>query len=37
MKIRLRSAFGTYAGGMARFRRICADIAAKGYEGFRFS
>ncbi len=29
--------FMPYAGGMARFRRICADIAAKGYEGFRFS
>jgi len=23
-----------YAGGMARYRAICDDIAAKGYEGF---
>jgi hypothetical protein len=26
--------FMPYAGGMARYRKICADIAAKGYEGF---
>jgi hypothetical protein len=23
-----------YAGGMARYRAICDDVAAKGYEGF---
>ena len=23
-----------YAGGMARYRQICAEVAAKGYEGF---
>ena len=27
--------FMPYAGGMARYRGICADVAAKGYEGFR--
>ena len=26
--------FMPYAGGMARFRGICDDVAAKGYEGF---
>jgi len=26
--------FMPYAGGMARYRAICDDIAAKGYEGF---
>jgi len=26
--------FMPYAGGMARYRRICAEVAAKGYEGF---
>ncbi|MDO9706913.1 flavin-containing monooxygenase [Paracraurococcus lichenis] len=26
--------FMPYAGGMARYREICADIAARGYEGF---
>jgi cation diffusion facilitator CzcD-associated flavoprotein CzcO len=26
--------FMPYVGGMARYRGICADIAAKGYEGF---
>jgi cation diffusion facilitator CzcD-associated flavoprotein CzcO len=26
--------FMPYAGGMARYREICADVAAKGYEGF---
>jgi cation diffusion facilitator CzcD-associated flavoprotein CzcO len=26
--------FMPYAGGMAQYRRICADVAAKGYEGF---
>ncbi len=29
--------FMPYAGGMARYRQICADIAAKGYEGFVLS
>ena len=29
--------FMPYAGGMARYRRICADVAAKGYEGFTLS
>ena len=23
-----------YAGGMARYRAICDDVAARGYEGF---
>ena len=27
-------AFLAYAGGMARYREICADVAAKNYEGF---
>jgi cation diffusion facilitator CzcD-associated flavoprotein CzcO len=27
--------FMPYAGGMARYRGICAEVAAKGYEGFR--
>jgi cation diffusion facilitator CzcD-associated flavoprotein CzcO len=26
--------FMPYAGGMARYREICRDVAAKGYEGF---
>jgi cation diffusion facilitator CzcD-associated flavoprotein CzcO len=26
--------FMPYAGGMARYRQICEDVAAKGYEGF---
>lgn len=26
--------FMPYAGGLARYRAICADVAAKGYEGF---
>ena len=26
--------FMPYAGGMARYRKICDDVAAKGYEGF---
>ena len=26
--------FMPYAGGMARYRRICDDVAANGYEGF---
>jgi hypothetical protein len=26
--------FMPYAGGMARYREICAEVAAKGYEGF---
>jgi len=29
--------FMPYAGGMARYRAICDDVAAKGYEGFVFS
>jgi len=29
--------FMPYAGGMAHYRKICAEVAAKGYEGFRFS
>jgi cation diffusion facilitator CzcD-associated flavoprotein CzcO len=29
--------FMPYAGGMARYRQHCADIAAKGYEGFKLS
>jgi cation diffusion facilitator CzcD-associated flavoprotein CzcO len=29
--------FLPYAGGMARYRAICADVAAKGYEGFAFA
>ena len=27
--------FMPYAGGMAHFRQICADVAARNYEGFR--
>ncbi|MES2710890.1 MAG: NAD(P)/FAD-dependent oxidoreductase [Pseudomonadota bacterium] len=30
-------AFMPYAGGMARYRRICDDVAARGYEGFALS
>ena len=26
--------FMPYAGGMAHYRQICADVASKGYEGF---
>jgi cation diffusion facilitator CzcD-associated flavoprotein CzcO len=29
--------FMPYAGGMARYRGICDDVAAKGYEGFALS
>jgi len=29
--------FMPYAGGMARYRGICEDVAAKGYEGFVLS
>ncbi|MBV9859645.1 MAG: NAD(P)/FAD-dependent oxidoreductase [Alphaproteobacteria bacterium] len=29
--------FMPYAGGMARYREICADVAAKGYKGFALS
>jgi cation diffusion facilitator CzcD-associated flavoprotein CzcO len=29
--------FMPYAGGMARYRQICADVAARGYEGFMLS
>jgi cation diffusion facilitator CzcD-associated flavoprotein CzcO len=29
--------FMPYAGGMARYRKICAEIAARNYEGFRLS
>jgi cation diffusion facilitator CzcD-associated flavoprotein CzcO len=29
--------FMPYAGGMARYRQHCADIAARGYEGFRLT
>jgi len=29
--------FMPYAGGMAHYRRICNDVAAKGYEGFALS
>ena len=29
--------FMPYAGGMATYRKICADVAAKGYEGFVLS
>ncbi|HTS55823.1 MAG TPA: NAD(P)/FAD-dependent oxidoreductase [Burkholderiales bacterium] len=29
--------FMPYAGGMARYRKICAEVAAKNYEGFRLS
>jgi cation diffusion facilitator CzcD-associated flavoprotein CzcO len=28
--------FMPYAGGMHRYRKLCAEIAAKGYEGFLF-
>ena len=30
-------AFLPYAGGMARYRAICDEVAAKGYEGFVIS
>ena len=26
--------FMPYAGGMARYRAICAEVAARGYDGF---
>jgi len=29
--------FMPYAGGMAHYRKICSDVAAKNYEGFRLS
>jgi cation diffusion facilitator CzcD-associated flavoprotein CzcO len=29
--------FMPYAGGMAKYRQICADIAARGYEGFKLT
>jgi cation diffusion facilitator CzcD-associated flavoprotein CzcO len=29
--------FMPYAGGMVRYREICADVAARGYEGFALS
>jgi cation diffusion facilitator CzcD-associated flavoprotein CzcO len=29
--------FMPYAGGMAKYRKICAEVAAKDYEGFRLS
>jgi cation diffusion facilitator CzcD-associated flavoprotein CzcO len=29
--------FMPYAGGMVRYRQICADVAAHGYEGFMLS
>jgi hypothetical protein len=29
--------FMPYAGGMARYREICADVAAKCYAGFKLS
>ncbi len=29
--------FMPYAGGMARYRKLCNEIAAKGYEGFSLS
>jgi cation diffusion facilitator CzcD-associated flavoprotein CzcO len=29
--------FLPYAGGMAKYRQICADVAANGYNGFTFS
>lgn len=30
-------AFMPYAGGLARYRRLCDDVAARGYEGFRLA
>ena len=29
--------FMPYAGGMAHYRKICADVAARNYEGFTLS
>jgi cation diffusion facilitator CzcD-associated flavoprotein CzcO len=29
--------FMPYAGGMLRYRQLCADVAARGYEGFTLS
>jgi cyclohexanone monooxygenase len=28
--------FMPYIGGVSRYRRICEEIAAEGYKGFRF-
>ena len=30
-------AFLAWAGGMAQYREICEEVAAKGYEGFAFA
>jgi cyclohexanone monooxygenase len=32
-----RRIFMPYVGGVGRYRRICADVAAKQYEGFRLT
>jgi cation diffusion facilitator CzcD-associated flavoprotein CzcO len=29
--------FMPYAGGLARYTKVCNDVAAKGYEGFQFA
>ena len=29
--------FMPYAGGMARYRKICADVAANNYDGFHLT
>jgi hypothetical protein len=29
--------FMPYAGGMAHYRKICADVAARNYDGFMLS
>jgi hypothetical protein len=29
--------FMPYAGGLAHYRKICDDVAATGYKGFRIS
>jgi len=29
--------FMPYAGGMARYRETCQNVAARGYEGFALS
>ena len=29
--------FMPYAGGMAKYRKICNEVAAHGYEGFELS
>jgi len=31
------SVFMPYAGGMVRYREICQEVAARGYEGFDLS